>query len=85
VRIDVVQVAPDVQGLVTRVAWSTTSRCTRVTCCSRSTRRYALAVRDAEDAIAQANAGIESASVALAEAQREAKRNHGWAIWCRWK
>lgn len=77
IRIDVVQVAPDVQGLVTRVAVVNDQPVHRGDVLFEIDRsRYELALRDAEDAIEKANAGIESASVSLAEAQREAKRNH---------
>jgi multidrug resistance efflux pump len=76
VRIDVVQIAPDVQGLVTRVAVVNDQPVHRGDVLFEIDRsRYELALRDAEDAI-PGQCRDQSASVSLAEAQREAKRNH---------
>lgn len=78
VRADVVQVAPDVQGLVTRVAVVNDQPVHKGDVLFEIDRsRYALALRDAEDAIAKADAGIARANAALAEARREATRNRG--------
>jgi RND family efflux transporter MFP subunit len=78
VRADVVQIAPDVQGLVTRVDVVNDQPVHKGDVLFQiDTARYALAVREAQDAIAQADAGITRARVALAEARREAARNRG--------
>jgi hypothetical protein len=77
-RADVVQVAPDVQGLVTRVAVVNDQPVHKGDVLFEiDSSRYALALRETADAIAKADAGIARANAMLAEARREASRNRG--------
>jgi RND family efflux transporter MFP subunit len=85
VRADIVEIAPDVSGLVTRVAVTHDQQVKRGQLLFSIDRaRYDLAVRQAEIAIASQksaipvqNALIASRRAALAQAQREAARNDG--------
>jgi multidrug resistance efflux pump len=75
VRADVVQVAPDVSGLVTKVAASndqTVKAGQPLFYVDRE--RYALALR-------QADANVAAARATLSQARRELVRNRPWANW----
>jgi RND family efflux transporter MFP subunit len=76
VRADVVEVTPDVPGLVTRVAVRDDQpvRAGQVLFVIDQPR-YALALRQAEAALANARAALASARAAVAEARREDQRN----------
>jgi RND family efflux transporter MFP subunit len=85
VRADIVEIAPDVSGLVTRLAVAHDQHVTRGQLLFSIDRaRYEVAVRQAETAIASQksaiavqNALIAARRAALVEAQREAARNDG--------
>src|ERR1700722_11249502 len=71
IRADVVQVSPDVNGLVTEVrVRNDQSVETGDILLVLDRPRYQLALR-------QADAAVASAQVALAQAERESRRNHG--------
>jgi multidrug resistance efflux pump len=73
IRADVVQIAPDVSGLITEVKVSDNQLVKRGQVLFVIDRaRYALALKQAEAALAMQNAG-------LAQARREAARNRGLA------
>ncbi|KUR78767.1 HlyD family secretion protein [Novosphingobium sp. Fuku2-ISO-50] len=85
VRAEVVQIAPDVPGLVTAIFVGNDSVVHRGQVLFEIDRpRYQIALTQAEASLAQAEAaagrtgaGVDKARAELAEAQREAKRNRG--------
>ena len=78
VRADVVQVAPDVAGLVTRVLVVNDQHVRRGDVLFVLDRaRFALAAQQAQTALVKADAGVLRARAELAEARREAARNRG--------
>ena len=78
VRADVVQVAPDVSGLVSRVAVANDQQVHRGDILFViDAARFQLALRQAQTGLAKAVAGVARAHADLAEATREAARNRG--------
>ncbi|HWU03328.1 MAG TPA: biotin/lipoyl-binding protein, partial [Novosphingobium sp.] len=77
VRADVVQVAPDVPGLVTKINFTHDQMVHRGDVLFEIDRaRYELALRQADDSVRKASAAVMRARATLGEARREAARNH---------
>lgn len=85
VRAEVMQIAPDVQGLVTKVYFGNDQMVHKGDVLFEIDRpRYEIALQQAETAVSKAEAAVVRAQAAvvraqatLAEARREAVRNHG--------